>query len=288
VSTPGRVCALGGGHGLATSLRAIRTYAEEITAVVSIADDGGSSGRIRAAAGGPAPGDLRRCFEALGGSSMLTAEMGWRFKGGELEGHALGNLLIAGLAAASGDLVAALDEVGRLVGSVGRVLPATSRSVDLVADTGHWEVEGQVSVHRAVGIVELRLSPPDVPSPPEVVAAIEAADQIVLGPGSLYTSVLASVLAPDVGEALGRRNGPLVLVANLSADVEGPWALEEQIRILADHGVLPDMVLVDDSRGESSSGPVALRRAVVTVEDGGSHDPLLLGKALVGCTAANM
>lgn len=288
MSAPGRVCALGGGHGLATSLRAIRTYAEEITAVVSIADDGGSSGRIRAAAGGPAPGDLRRCFEALGGSSMLTAEMGWRFKGGELEGHALGNLLIAGLAAASGDLVAALDEVGRLVGSVGRVLPATSRSVDLVADTGDWEVEGQVSVHRAAGIVELRLSPPDVPSPPEVVAAIEAADQIVLGPGSLYTSVLASVLASDVGEALGRRNGPLVLVANLSADVEGPWALEEQIRILADHGVLPDMVLADDSHGEVSSGPVALRRAAVTVQDGGSHDPLLLGKALVGCTAANM
>jgi len=259
-----------------------------MTAVVSIADDGGSSGRIRAAAGGPAPGDLRRCFEALGDSSMLTAEMGWRFEGGELQGHALGNLLIAGLAAASGDLVAALDEVGRLVGSVGRVLPATSRPVDLVADTGDWEVEGQVSVHRAAGIVELRLSPPDVPSPPETVAAIEAADQVVLGPGSLYTSVLASVLAPDVGEALGRRSGPLVLVANLSADVEGPWALEDQVRILADHGVLPDMVLVDDSHGEGSAGPVALRRAAVAVLDGKSHDPLLMGKALAGCTAANM
>jgi 2-phospho-L-lactate transferase/gluconeogenesis factor (CofD/UPF0052 family) len=120
------------------------------------------------------------------------------------------------------------------------------------------------------------------------VAAIEAADQVVLGPGSLYTSVLASVLAPDVGEALGRRSGPLVLVANLSADVEGPWALEDQVRILADHGVLPDMVLVDDSHGEGSAGPVALRRAAVAVLDGESHDPLLLGKALAGCTAANM
>ena len=112
-----KVCALGGGHGLATSLRAIRGYAEEITAVVSIADDGGSSGRIRSAIGGPAPGDLRRCFEALGDGSMLTAEMGWRFNGGELEGHALGNLLIAGLIAASDDLVSALDEVCRLVGT---------------------------------------------------------------------------------------------------------------------------------------------------------------------------
>ncbi|MCH2422818.1 MAG: YvcK family protein, partial [Acidimicrobiales bacterium] len=120
---PSRVCALGGGHGLATSLRAVRRYAEEITAVVSIADDGGSSGRIRSAIGGPAPGDLRRCFEALGDGSMLTAEMGWRFSGGELDGHALGNLLIAGLIAASDDLVSALDEMCRLVDAAGRVLP---------------------------------------------------------------------------------------------------------------------------------------------------------------------
>ena len=275
-----RVCALGGGHGLATSLRAVRSYAGEITAVVSIADDGGSSGRLRSIMGGPAPGDLRRCFEALGDASMLTAEMGWRFEGGELDGHALGNLVIAGLVAASDDLVSALDEVGRLVGAVGRVLPATSVPVDLVADTGEWEVEGQVAVHRAIGVVGLRLSPVDAPAPPEAVAAIESADQIVLGPGSFFTSVLATTLSADVGGALARRSGPLVLVANLVQDREGPAELADHLRLLDEHGVQPDILLMDDRSGRTPPiGPEVIR-APLAGGDGRTHDPILLGSAL--------
>jgi len=288
VSTPRRVCALGGGHGLATSLRAVRTYAEEITAVVSIADDGGSSGRIRAAAGGPAPGDLRRCFEALGDGSMLTAELGWRFSGGDLDGHAIGNLLIAGMVGAGDDLLGSLDEVGRLVGAVGRVLPATSQPVDLVADTGDWEVEGQVAVHRASGIVRLRLVPPDVSSPPEVGEAIAAADQVVLGPGSLYTSVLAATLAPDVAEALAGRGGPTVLVANLQPDVESPEALDDQLLVLEDHGIRPDMVLLDEAFDGEMPETCPVKRAPVSASGGRLHDPVLLGAALSTCTAANM
>jgi len=288
VSTPRRVCALGGGHGLATSLRAVRTYAEEITAVVSIADDGGSSGRIRAAAGGPAPGDLRRCFEALGDGSMLTAELGWRFSGGELDGHAIGNLLIAGMVGAGDDLLGSLDEVGRLVGAVGRVLPATSQPVDLVADTGDWEVEGQVAVHRASGIVRLRLVPPDVSSPPEVGEAIAAADQVVLGPGSLYTSVLAATLARDVVEALAGRGGPTVLVANLQPDVESPEALDDQLLVLEDHGVRPDMVLLDEAFDGEMPETCPVKWAPVSASGGRLHDPVLLGVALSTCTAANM
>ena len=288
MSTPRRVCALGGGHGLATRRRAIRTYAEEITAVVSIADDGGSSGRIRAAAGGPAPGDLRRCFEALGDGSMLTAELGWRFSGGELDGHAIGNLLIAGMVGAGDDLLGSLDEVGRLVGAVGRVLPATSQPVDLVADTGDWEVEGQVAVHRASGIVRLRLVPPDVSSPPEVGEAIAAADQVVLGPGSLYTSVLAATLAPDVGEALAGRGGPTVLVANLQPDVESPEALDDQLLVLEDHGIRPDMVLLDEAFDGEMPETCPVKRAPVSASGGRLHDPVLLGAALSTCTAANM
>ena len=288
MSTPRRVCALGGGHGLATSLRAVRTYAEEITAVVSIADDGGSSGRIRAAAGGPAPGDLRRCFEALGDGSMLTAELGWRFSGGELDGHAIGNLLIAGMGGAGDDLLDSLDEVGRLVGAVGRVLPATSQPVDLVADTGDWEVEGQVAVHRASGIVRLRLVPPDVSSPPEVREAIAAADQVVLGPGSLYTSVLAATLAPDVVEALAGRGGPTVLVANLQPDVESPEALDDQLLVLEDHGIRPDMVLLDEAFDGEMPETCPVKRAPVSASGGRLHDPVLLGAALSTCTAANM
>ena len=288
MSTPRRVCALGGGHGLATSLRAARTYAEEITAVVSIADDGGSSGRIRAAAGGPAPGDLRRCFEALGDGSMLTAELGWRFSGGDLDGHAIGNLLIAGMVGAGDDLLGSLDEVGRLVGAVGRVLPATSQPVDLVADTGDWEVEGQVAVHRASGIVRLRLVPPDVSSPPEVGEAIAAADQVVLGPGSLYTSVLAATLAPDVAEALAGRGGPTVLVVNLQPDVESPEALDDQLLVLEDHGIRPDMVLLDEAFDGEMPETCPVKRAPVSASGGRLHDPVLLGAALSTCTAANM
>ena len=288
MSTPRRVCALGGGHGLATSLRAIRTYAEEVTAVVSIADDGGSSGRIRASEGGPAPGDLRRCFEALGDGSMLTAELGWRFSGGELDGHALGNLLIAGLVGAGEDLVGALDEVGRLVGSVGRVLPATSRPVDLVADTGDWEGEGQVAVHRASGIVRLRLVPSDVSSPPEVVAAISGSDQVVLGPGSFYTSVLAATLAPDVVGTLAVRAGPLVLVANLMPDVESPELIADQLEVLEDHGIRPDVVLVDDAFEGAVPGRCAVMRAPISAPGGMIHDPVALGAALAGCSVANL
>ena len=219
--------------------------------MVSIADDGGSSGRIRSAIGGPAPGDLRRCFEALGDGSMLTAEMGWRFSGGELDGHALGNLLIAGLIAASDDLVSALDEMCRLVDAVGRVLPATSIPVDLVADTGEWEIEGQVAVHRASGVVGLRLDPPDAAAPPETIAAIESADHVVLGPGSFLTSVLAATLSDDVRVALGRRTGPLVLVANLTRDREGPMDLADHVHLLNQHGVLPDVVLMDELSGRT-------------------------------------
>jgi len=279
-----RVCALGGGHGLATTLRAVRTYAGEVTAVVSVADDGGSSGRIRRAIGGPAPGDLRRCFEALGDASMLTAEMGWRFGSGELAGHALGNLLIAGLAAAGDDLVAALDEVGRMVGSAGRVLPATSVPVDLVADTGDWEVDGQVAVHRADGVVGIRLVPEDAPAPPESVGAIRRADQVVLGPGSFFTSVLAATLAADVRGALAERSGPLVLVANLVADREGPSDLVDHVRLLVEHGVEPDMLLADEDSGrvvpDVLPGGGRVVAMPVAAADGRTHDPVRLGRAL--------
>jgi len=280
---PIRVCALGGGHGLATSLRAVRGYADEITAVVSIADDGGSSGRIRSAIGGPAPGDLRRCFEALGDASMLTAEMGWRFDGGELAGHALGNLVIAGLIAASDDLVAALDEVGRLVGAVGRVLPATSVPVELVADTGEWEVEGQVAVHRAAGVVGLRLAPAEATAPPETVSAVEAANQIVLGPGSFFTSVLAATLSGDVRDALDRRSGSLVLVANLVLDREGPIELADHLRLLGEHGIYPDLLLMDDRSDRTPPIGIEVVRAPLAAGNGRTHDPIHLGAALASC-----
>ena len=130
-----RVVAVGGGHGLAATLRAARTYAGELTAVVSVADNGGSSGRLRAAVPRPAPGDLRKCLVALAGEpSSLSRVMEHRFGQGEMAGHAFGNLFIAALEESEGDLVTALDEIGRILGTVGRVLPTTTVPVELVAE----------------------------------------------------------------------------------------------------------------------------------------------------------
>ncbi len=147
-----RVVALGGGHGLAASLSAVRRYASEVTAIVSVADDGGSSGRLREAFGIPAPGDIRRCLVALGDAGSLWGRaFEYRFETGELEGHAFGNLVIAGLAASTGDFTTALTEAGRLVGAAGRVLPATAGPVVLKAEVAGEEVVGQVRVQDASG-----------------------------------------------------------------------------------------------------------------------------------------
>ena len=143
------VVALGGGHGLSATLRAARRYAGDITAVVSVADDGGSSGRLRSAFGIPAPGDLRRCLVALADDSLWAAVFEHRFDAGELEGHAFGNLLIAALADYTGDFEVALHETGRLLGLEGTVYPATREPVVLKAEVEGASVEGQVAVSNA-------------------------------------------------------------------------------------------------------------------------------------------
>src|SRR3954469_18057314 len=197
MTTKPSVVALGGGHGLAATLRATRRYAGDITAIVSVADDGGSSGRLRESLGIPAPGDLRRCLVALGDADSLWGRaFDHRFEAGELEGHALGNVIIAGLASAATDFQTALQEAARLVGAVGRVLPATTTPVVLKAtlegqEGDAIEVEGQGGVQNSRRSNHVSLVPPDAEPPPEAVKAILGADQVVIGPGSLYTSVLA-------------------------------------------------------------------------------------------------
>ena len=160
------VVALGGGHGLATTLRAVRSYAGRVTAVVSVADDGGSSGRLRQIAGIPAPGDLRLCLVATAAEDSIWARaFEYRFPSGDLEGHALGNLLIAGLANVTGDFGYALDLAAGLVGAVARVLPATSIPVVLKADVAGTEVVGQVNVSESPGAISsVSIVPPDAPT----------------------------------------------------------------------------------------------------------------------------
>ena len=243
-----RVVALGGGHGLAVTLRAVRRYAGTVTAVASVADDGGSSGRIRRDLGLPAPGDLRKCLEALAaGPTPLAAAFDHRFAAGDLAGHPLGNLLIVGIAETFGDLRLALDECGRLLGTVGRVLPATVEPVALRARVaGGGAVDGQVAVQTVEGVIRrIEVVPPDAEACPEAVEAIRHADQIVLAPGSLFTSVAAVVAVPGIRDALQAAAGRVVHVANLVEQVPETAGFDgtDHLRALLDHGARIDTFL---------------------------------------------
>jgi uncharacterized cofD-like protein len=288
VPTPGgpAVVALGGGHGLATTLRAARGYAGRITAVVSVADDGGSSGRLRRAFGIPAPGDLRRCFGALADDdSMLAQAFEHRFDSGELDGHPVGNLLIAGLTAASGDFVAALAETGRLLQACGEVLPATTEPVVLTAEVaGGAVISGQVEIDQTNDIERIGLEPAAPPTPQGVLDAIASADQIVIGPGSLHTSLLAVLAVPAINEAVRAARADTVFVANLRAvrSTTG-WDLARHLDALSAHGVHPHTVLIDENShvadGAIAPGGRVVRRPVARF-DVPAHDPVQLAKAL--------
>jgi len=279
------VVAVGGGHGLAASLSAVRRYAGSITAVVAVADDGGSSGRLRRQFGIMPPGDLRKCLVALAEEdSALAAAFEHRFEAtdDELTGHALGNLLLAGLASVTGDLQSALDEAARLLGAVGRVVPAASEPVVLKAESGTGDVEGQSAVGRTSGIRRVSLVPTDVVAPEAALEALAGADQVVIGPGSLYTSVLAAVAVPGIAAAATAAPGRRVYVANLRpqpAETEG-YDVADHVRALEAHGLVVDVVVADSS-GIALGNPgvevvdVALARA-----NGMAHDPARLANAL--------
>jgi len=277
------VVALGGGHGLAATLEATRHYAGDVTAIVSGADDGGSSGRLRDAFGIPPPGDLRRCLVALGEPGSLWGRVfEHRFDSGELEGHPVGNLVIAGLAATTGDFIAALEQAGRLVEAAGRVVPATATPVVLKAEAGGSSVQGQVAVAGAGHISKVSIVPPDAQPPPEALDALARADQVVLGPGSLFTSVLAVVVVPALCEALAHTSARKVYVCNLRDQVpetEG-YEVADHVRALDAHGLKVDVVLCD--RRGVSRGDVKVRcvEADVSRPDGAAHDPAKLARAL--------
>ncbi len=277
-----KVVALGGGHGLASSLRAARMYAGSVTGIVSVGDDGGSSGRLRNEYGMAAPGDLRRCLTALAGDGLLARSLEHRFSEGSLEGHPIGNLLLLALTQTGGSLQAAIDEVGRLTGAVGRIIPATEVPVTLVADSDAGVLTGQVRIERAGKIGNIRFDPPDPPASPEAAAAILAADQIIIGPGSLFTSVLATAVVPEVRRALGQTSAQRVFVANVAnekGDARG-FGLIEHIEALVCHGIEVDVVLADRSSLSINSRSTILNVADLAADDGWSHDPARLAEAL--------
>ncbi len=211
------VVAIGGGTGLARALGAIRSYAGSIDAIVTVADDGGSSGRLAPSLDIPPPGDIRKCLIALTPEESVWRRLfEYRFTGADVEGHSLGNLIIAALADIEGSFELALRSSEHLLGALGSVIPASPLHLVLEATIDGLPVKGQVNIAVARGSVEhIGVSPADAEASESAVLAIESADQIVLGPGSLYTSVIAALVVPGIVDAVNRADADLVYVTNI-------------------------------------------------------------------------
>ncbi len=238
-----RVVVVGGGHGGARTLEALRLLRErgrhlDLVAVVSTADDGGSSGRLRHDHDVVAFGDLRMALAALAAGGPLERLVRHRFERGELSGHSLGNLLLLALFEQhDGDLLAALDGFAALLGTDARVLPATCEQVTLHARTDVGEVSGQAVVARSRRIERVWLEPAGPAAPEAAAVALRSADVVVIGPGSLYTSILPNLLVPDLADAMRESDAHVVLIGNLReqpGETEG-MDLTDHVRALLEH-----------------------------------------------------
>ena len=211
------VTAIGGGHGLAQTLKAIQLYAGRITAIVGVADNGGSSGRLAPALDIPPPGDIRQALLALSpGSSVWKDLVGHRFQAGDVKGHSLGNLILAALTEETGDFEEALRIVERQLGTAGNVVPVALQRMHLRATVDEETVDGQLRIATGRGAISaMQLLPEGVPANPRAIEAVAASDQVVLGPGSLYTSTIAALLAAGLVDALNASPAQFVLVGNL-------------------------------------------------------------------------
>ncbi|SDS11019.1 conserved hypothetical protein, cofD-related [Friedmanniella luteola] len=264
-STLPAVVAFGGGHGLSASLSALRRVTDRLTAVVTVADDGGSSGRLRAELNCLPPGDLRMALAALCGddpSGRTWADvLQYRFaSSGPLRDHAIGNLLIAGLWERLGDPVAGLDMVAGLLGAKGRVLPMAAVPLQIVADVIGLDparpdevssIRGQAAVARTTAeVCAVHLEPADPPACPESVASVRAADWAVLGPGSWFTSVIPHLLVPELARAVEQTAARRILTLNLEpAGETAGFSPAKHIELLAEHApnLRLDVVLADAS-----------------------------------------
>jgi uncharacterized cofD-like protein len=314
-ATGPQVVALGGGHGLAAVLSAWRRLTSRLTAVVTVADDGGSSGRIRREMPVLPPGDLRMALAALAGDEPHTQEVArllqHRFGGsGVLAGHPVGNLMLTGLTEMyRGDTVRALGALETLLGAQGRVLPMAEVPLDLVAtvisvDPDDPEetrrIRGQSAIASTPGRVrDIRVSPADPPVPAAVLQAIAQADVVTFGPGSWYTSVLPHLLVPRLRDALVAATARMVVVLNLEpqpGETDG-FSPEEHLRVLLAHlggvslhTVIADAAAVVDRRGLLSAVQgcgADLVLAPVAAPDGAPrHDPARLAAALASVVGA--
>lgn len=301
------VVAFGGGHGLSATLSALRRLTDRITAIVTVADDGGSSGRLRREFNCLPPGDLRMALEALCGDDsegrMWADVLQSRFPGdGPLGGHAIGNLLIAGLWQQLDDAVAGLDVVGRLLRCRGRVLPMSTLPLLIEADVIGVDpsepdemstLRGEATIATTRGQVwDVRLLPHNPPAHPAAVQAIAEADYLILGPGSWFTSVVPHLLVPELADAIVNAAARRILILNLvGADETEGFRPSKHIEVLAEHEsrLRLDTVICDASYsshdrhliGYAESLGAELVMANVAMRDGSArHDPLLLAATL--------
>ncbi|WP_422117465.1 gluconeogenesis factor YvcK family protein [Brachybacterium sp. UNK5269] len=300
---PLRVVALGGGHGLAANLRALRLLADDITAVVTVADNGGSSGRIRTEMPVLPPGDLRMALAALCEDSDWGSIWGdviqHRFATeGELDGHALGNLMIVALWQILDDPIEGLDQMAELLGARGRVLPMALDPLDIEADVRAADgalrtVSGQFQVATAEGRVEdVRLIPPRPRVPRDVIEALGRADWIIVGPGSWYTSVLPHLMIPEIAEAIRTSPARCCITANLSVGVQEAEGMSsiDLLEVLLERApgcgfdaLLADPTTLDDAlelaEAATAHGIRTLLRQVSVGDGLPHHDPVRLAAA---------
>ena len=300
-----RVVAFGGGTGLPVLLRGLRDRVGELTAVVTVADDGGSSGRLRQELGVAPPGDVRNCLVALAGRRKLAEVFNYRFEGGgDLSEHSVGNIIIAALADMAGGFCEGVEQAARFLRIKGQVYPAATESLTLVVTHADGTLTRGESVVREVGkaVGRVEVEPAGAVAPSGVLCAIERADVIVLSPGSLFTSTIPALLGAGTREALASFAGPVVYAANAMTqpgETVG-FALSDHLRALAEHvgPVVTDVLVhsrelpqelvaryeaegaapVEVDRGEVARFGVRLRETILLAEDSGSeagarHDP---------------
>lgn len=306
------IVAIGGGTGLSTLLRGLKNYTNNITAIVTVADDGGSSGRLRQEFGIIPPGDIRNCIAALADEEQLITELfQYRFKSGSgLEGHSFGNLFLSVMCSITGNMVQAVKESSKVLNIRGKVLPASLDNLCLVAELEDGTlVRGESQIPEAKQKIKQLFCEPNEPQPlPEVIDAIMQAELIIMGPGSLYTSILPNLLIPAVSEALHHSQAPKVYVCNamtqpgetdhfsvadhvqvlldhcpgrniVNAVVVNNWIPERLVEKYAQHGSHP--VMIDRERLESLNIRVIDR---ILVEDGDAtirHNPKRLSRSIV-------
>jgi len=302
-----RIVAIGGGTGLSTLLRGLKGYSANITAVVAVADDGGSSGRLRQQLGIVPPGDIRNCIAALADAEpLMTQLMQYRFPPGSgLDEHAFGNLFIAAMTAVTGDFEEAVRESNRVLAVRGQVLPATSVPLNLSARlTSGRRLYGQVGIgHAEEPIERVFIEPPDVRANPEALERILEADMVVIGPGSLFSSVLPNLLISDIRDALAAAPGMRVYVCNVATQPgeTGSFTAAEHLETLFEHigeglidyvlinhnwharqpdGWLGQPVQIDERRLEELP-VVVIEEDLVDVTNAHRHDSAKLAAALV-------